>query len=261
MTKSRLLQVGSVVLFLALLAGCKQVAASPTGSRGETSLALGGGPIVSTGTPTEGVVVVGTATVSAEPEVAYVTFGVEIRGDNPASVMDEAARKMDAALAAAREAGIGDEDLQTVGYNLWVETVYDPEKGIPTGEVVYHLSHFVRAKVRDLERLSNLLSSVVEAGANSISEVSFSVEDPQGLITEARQAALRDAQSRAEQIAGVLGFTLGKPVLVQEISGGYVETVRAAMGGGAMEAAIAPVPISPGAFSVSVSIQVVYEIP
>ena len=60
-------------------------------------------------------------------------------------------------------------------------------------------------------------------------------------------------------MAEALGVTLGKPISVIETSGGYPVTAQAAggMGGGG---AVAAPSITPGAFSVSVSIQIVYEI-
>lgn len=220
----------------------------------------GGGGTLPTGQFVEGLVVVGTGTASAEPEVAQVTFGVELRGDDPAALVDEAARKIDRAIAAARESGVADGDVQTAGYNLWVETLYDPERGVPTGGVVYHLSHHVQVTLRDLDQVGELLAAVVEAGANAISGVSFTVEDPDALVEQARQQALEDAAARAKQMADGLGIAVGKPTLVMETSGGYPLPIeRGVGGGGAMAEAAAP-SISPGVFSVSVSVQIAYEI-
>jgi hypothetical protein len=253
-----------VVLALALVA-CGRVGASPTLAAEEAAPALGGGggvPYVSSnGQYVEGLVAVGTGTASAEPEVAQITFGVELRGDDPAALVDEGAGKIERAVASAQELGVAEEDVRTTGYNLWVETVYDPEKGLPTGEVIYHLSHHVRAKLRDLDKVGEVLAAVVEAGANSISEVSFSVEQPDALMEQARQQALEDAAARAQQMAEGLDISLGKPVTVMETSGGFPVPVERGIGGGGggMVEMAAP-SISPGTFSVSVSVQIVYEI-
>lgn len=257
-------RIGIPIVLMLALAACTQVRTSPTLAAEEQSVEQGGGGggiAQSTGQLAQGLVAVGTGAASAEPEMATVTFGVELRGDNPAAIMEEAANKIDRAIAAAQELGVSEEDIQTTGYNLWVETIYDPEKGMPTGEVVYHVSHYIQATLRDLERVGDLLAAVVEAGANTISGVSFSVEDPEALAEQARQQALEDARAKAEKMAGVLDIALGKLVLVMETSGAYPMPLAArdlGMGGGGMEMA-AP-SISPGTFSVSVSVQVVYEI-
>jgi uncharacterized protein YggE len=158
-----------------------------------------------------------------------------------------------------KEMGVADADIKTVGYNLWVETVTDPKTGAPTGEVVYHLSHSIQVTLRDLERVGKLLAAVIGAGANTISGVNFTVEDPGALVEEARQEALQDARSKADRMAETLGAVLGQPVLVEEIGSGYATPVERASGVAAPD--VAAPPISPGSFSVSVSVQVVYRLP
>ncbi len=237
----------------------------PSLAAGEAAPSLGGGGGGGTVSPTgqfaEGLVVVGTGTASAEPEVAQITLGVELKGDDPAALVDEAARKMDQAIAAAQELGVAEGNIQTTGYNLWVENVYDPEKGTPTGEVVYHLSHQIQVTLRDLGQVGELLAAAVEAGANSISGVNFTVEDPKALVEQARQQALEDVTMRAKQMAEGLRITLGKPILVMETGGGMPMPAGWGVGGGGGGMADVAAPsISPGTFSVSVSIQAVYEI-
>ncbi len=250
------------ILLVLTASSCGQAGTAPTLAAGEPARVLGGGggvSYVSSGTITQGLVANGTATVSAEPEIVQVTFGVDLRGDDPAAVVNEAAQKINRAIAAVRQLGVAEKDIQTTGYNVWVETIYDPQTGQPTGQVVYHVSHFVMATLRDLSKTGDLLATVIEAGANSVSSVNFTVENTDELMKEARRKALENARAQAEQMAQVLGISLGKPVLVSE-GGWYPPVVSAAraegMGGGGVEAP----PISPGAFSVTVSVQVVYEI-
>jgi len=242
------------------LAACTQPAGPAVLASQETA-ALGGGGGGSTqsnGQITEGLVVVGTGTVSAEPEMANVVFGVELQGDDPAAIVEEAAEKIDQAIAAAVELGVAEEDVRTMGYNLWVETVRDPDTGTPTGEVLYHIWHQVRVELSDIDSVGNLLGAVVEAGANTVSEVTFTVEDPEALMEEAREEALENAAARAQQMAEGLGLTLGSPVLVMETSGG--SPMPLGLGGGGEMAVGAAPSISPGSLSVSVSVQIVYEI-
>ncbi len=255
------------VLILAVLAltltTCGRASVQPTLAAGETAPPQGGGGggISTTGQFVEGLVVLGTGTASAEPEVAQITFGVELRGDDPTALVDEAAQNMGEAISAAQELGVADDDIQTTGYNLWVETVYDPERGVPTDEVIYHISHHVQATLRDTDQVGQLLAAVVEAGANSIPGVSFTVENPEALMKQARQQALEDAAARAQHMAEGLGISLGKPVLVMETSGGYPIPMERGIGGGGLGMVEVAAPsISPGTFSVSVSVQIAYEI-
>jgi uncharacterized protein YggE len=236
----------------------------PTQAAGEKASALGGGGggWVSTGGQfTEGLVVVGIGIASAEPEAAQVNVGVELRGENPAALVDEGAQKVEKIISAVHELGVSEEDIRTTGYNLWIETVHDPETGRPTGEVVYHLSHYVQVTLHDLNQVGELLAAVVEAGANTISGVNFIVEDSEALVEQARQQALENAATRADQMAAGLGITLGKPILVTETGDGLAPMEWGGRGGGGdMVETIAAPSISPGTFSVSVSVQIVYEI-
>jgi len=251
------------LLVVLALTACTSLAGPQTTLAAENAAqAQGGGGssyVLQDGQPTQGVIVVGVGTASAEPEIAEVTFGVELRGDDPAAIVEEAAGRIDRAMAAAREVGVAEEDIRTTGYNLWVETVYDPERGTPTGEVIYHVSHYVQATLRDTDLVGDMLASVISAGANTVSGVNFTVDDTQALVDQARQDALADVERRAQAMAEALDIELGQPTLVTELSGGYPVSANLGGIGGAGDAAAAP-SIVPGSFSVSVSVQVAYEI-
>jgi uncharacterized protein YggE len=115
--------IGVLALLVLALSACQQGGTSETLAADGMSRVYGGGGISPSGQSTEGLVVVSTGIANAEPEVAQVTFGIELHGDDPAALVDEAAQKMDRAIAATQELGVGGEDIQTTGYNLWVETI------------------------------------------------------------------------------------------------------------------------------------------
>lgn len=252
--------VSAALVLVILLGACSALAPGATLASSEARPVSGGGPVAVNGQFREGVVVSGTGIASAEPEVAEVTFGVEVQGEDPDALVSEAAEKMNAAMDAAKAFGILEDKTQTVGYNLWVETVRDRETGRPTGEIVYHLDHSVRVTTDRIDDVGELLAGIVGAGVNTISQVNFTVKDPQGLVTQAREAALADARARAEQIADHLGIELGRPVYVTEMGGGYPAPVVRGLGGGEMMEAAAAPNVAPGSFSVTVNVQIVYEI-
>jgi uncharacterized protein YggE len=214
-------------------------------------------PVYSSYTP--GLTVVGTGTVEAQPDIVYLTLGVDLKAADAATVVTDASGRMESILTALEAAGIAEEDIRTASYNLWVEQQYDPRTGERTGELDYRLMHTVRATLRDMEQVGTVLAAAVEAGANSVNEVSFSVADPDSLASAARTQAIADAQQRAQEMAGALGVTLGKVVSVSE-SGGYTPTPVYYRGADALEYASA-VPLPAGSFSVSISVVVVYELP
>jgi len=248
--------------FVLLLAACAAPAPSTSGTggggirSGEAALSLP--PVYNTYSP--GLTVVGTGTVEAQPDIAYISLGVDLKGQDAAAIVAEATRKMESVLAALKAAGIAEQDIHTVAYNLWVEQRYDPQTGQPTGVFDYHIVHTVRATVHDLGSVGTVLAGAVEAGANSVSEVSFGVAEPEALVTQARARAIADAQKRAQEMASALGIQLGKVVSVSE-SGGWVPGPYYIEGKGGGAVATAPVPMPSGSFSVSISVVVVYELP
>ncbi len=263
MRKFRWIAVGWVVLVLAMT-GCGALNSPPVSASREIAPAAGGGAefvAQSAGGIGEGVAVVGTGSVSVDPEIAHVTYGVDLQGDDPDALVSEATVTMDAALEAAKAFGIFENRTRTVDYNLWVETNRSPETGQPTGRVIYHLRHQVRVTTGQLDTVGELLAALVNTGVNSISGVSFAVEDLEALQQQAREDALADAEARAEHIAGQMGLALGKPIFITEVGGNEPVPVARAfgMGGGAMMEAAAP-EITSGSFTISVNVQVVYAI-
>ena len=263
MRKLRWVSAGLVVLVV-VLTGCGFAASPPVSASRERAPAVGrsAAPVSqSAGGFGEGVVVVGSGSVSVDPEIAHVTYGVELQGDDPDALVSEATATMGDAMEAAVAFGILEERTRTVDYNLWVETNRDRETGQPTGDVIYHLRHQVRVTTDQLDTVGELLAALVNSGVNAISGISFSVEDLSALEQQAREKALTDAEARAEHIADQMGLALGKPSLVTEVGGGSPMPVARAygLGGGAMQEAAAP-EIESGSFTVSVNVQVVYTI-
>jgi uncharacterized protein YggE len=254
---------GIVVLLLVVavvVGGC--------GSSSTPAVAAGGGNAATyaqvspvNGSYATGITVVGTGVVEAAPDIVYVTLGVDLKAEDPAAVVRDAGTRMDQLLTALKGAGVAEADIHTAGYNLWVEQQYDPQTGQPTGVTNYHVSHTIRFAVRDLTQVGTILSTATGAGANTVSEVSFTVADTEKLASQARQKALADAQARAQEMAQVLGVSVGKPISVSETS--YYptnyDTSRSGLGGEGMAQPVA-VPMPSGSFSVSVSVVMVYEI-
>jgi uncharacterized protein len=249
----------TVVALSALLGACSPLSGAIASPEART-LAGGGNSVSVNGQASEGLVVSATGTVSADPEIAQVGFGVEIQGADPDALVSEAAETMDAAMAAAREFGISEDKTRTLNYNLRVENAHNPETGRPTDEIVYHLSHQVQVTTDNKDGVGELLAAVVNAGANAVSGVTFTIEDPTDLVNEARDIALKDAEARAERIAETLGIAVGRPTLVTETSGNYPVARDLGLGGGAVAMEAAAPQIEGGSFSVSVSVQIVYEI-
>jgi hypothetical protein len=118
----------------------------------------------------------------------------------------------------------------------------------------------VYVTVRDIEKLGDLLDATLTAGANSVNSVQFDVEDKTAAIKEARDAAVKDAEAQAKELAAAAGVSLGSLQRIDfyssvppEIFGGYGKG-----GGGGAEAAA--VPIQTGQLTITATVSVSYEL-
>ncbi len=211
--------------------------------------------------PAQTITVVGQGSVQVQPDIARISIGVETIGETAAEAVQENETQMQSILAALKKAGIADKDIQTMNYSLYVERQSEPmptSSGKEVGiKVQYHVSNMVNVTVRDLEAVGDVLDDVIEAGANNIWGVSFSLEDPKPAQADARAKAIADAQARAQALAVLSGVELGPVMSVSEVVGGGITPVvamaveRAAGGGGA---------ISPGELEITYQVQVSYFI-
>jgi uncharacterized protein len=214
-------------------------------------------PDFPTGTTTlpRTITVVGRGSVRMEPDMAMVNLGVQTIGTTVREAVDEAAETMEAILDALRGQGIADRDIQTVGYNVWVDMGFGPDR-TPDQEPTYRVNNDVRVTVRDLGTLGPVLEAAIDAGANAIHGVSFGIAEPEELEGEARELATENALAKARELAGLHGVEVGPVVSISEvITAGFVQNTFERMGLGG-----AGGPISPGELEMWIQLQVVYAI-
>lgn len=205
------------------------------------------------------ITVVGLGKASLTPDVAQINVGAETSAATVSEAKAEVDRRIEAILAVLREMGVADKDIQTSQYSIYYEreTFYAVERE-PGQEAqgAYRVSNMLNVTVRDMAAVGEILDAVVEAGANQMYGVTFTVSDTQKWESEAREKAMTDAQTRAGELARLAGVELGKVLSVSEVIGGSPSPVafavveRAAGGGG----------IAPGEMEFSTQIQVTFAI-
>ena len=217
--------------------------------------------------PTRTFSVDGTGKVDATPDLA--TFSATVMtdgGKNVADVQSANTEKMNRVNVFLKDQGVAKEDLKTLQYNLSPRYSYNPcmAGNCPAPTITgYNLTQTLEVKVRDNAKLGDLLSGVVENGANNVSEVRFVVDDDTSVKDAAREEAIAEAKKKAKAVAKAAGFRLGKLVTMYESSS---PGMPYGMGGGGIEAAAykadtAPAPVvEPGTQSNTVQVTLTYEI-
>jgi len=206
----------------------------------------------------QGIWVTGQGKVSAVPDIATLTLGIEAQEESVAKAQTKAAEAMNQVIAVLTTNGVAEKDIQTQYFNIRQVTRWDREK---EQEVVigYRVTNRVTVKIRDIDNIGPIIDAVAEAGGDltRIDGIGFSVDDPSAYYEEARKEAMVEAKARAEQLAELAGVTLGKPTYISE--GMQVPPIARSVV--VVEKAVgAPTPISPGEVEISLIVQVTYAI-
>ncbi len=215
------------------------------------------------------ITVVGRGEVTAQPDIATSNIGVDVTSATVVDAMADANDRMAEILKAVKALGIADRDIQTSHFSISFEQrSAEPlpastasSSAVDTSSQsagVYHVSNMLQVTIRDLDKVGAVLDAAVEAGANNIWGVSFSLDDTSTLEAEARESAVADARSRAEALAKLNGVSVGEVVAISEVIGNtgsvvmYDAMSAKSFGGGTA--------IEQGEVTFSTQIQVVYAI-
>lgn len=212
----------------------------------------------------------GEGKVVAIPDVAEFSFTVLTQGGvNLAALQQENTDKANNAIAFVKSKGVAEKDISTQAYNVTPRYQHFDCRPSPLGgsvscpppEIVgYEVRQSVQIKARNFDIVGELLSGVVEKGANSVSQLSFTIDDPTKVENDARAQAIEKAKEKAKVIARAGDFRLGRLLSIQE--GGDVSPytrVQSLSVKAFNEAAVAPT-IEPGSQDIRVTMTLVYEI-
>jgi uncharacterized protein YggE len=191
------------------------------------------------------------------PDVATISAGVVTQATDPNAAMRDNATQMEKVMAAVRAAGIAERDVQTAGIS--VQPQYKYAENSPPTITGYQASNTVNIKVRDIGKLGKVLDALVASGANQVNGPAFEVDKPEPAYDEARIAALRKAEARAETYAKAMGLRVRRIVSINEGAGFQPPMPYMRAQSMAMEKA-ADTSVSPGETTLSVSIDVVFEL-
>lgn len=216
------------------------------------------------------ITVEGVGKVTAIPDIARITFSVNEEADSAKEAQDEAAKKINAALEVLKgELGIEEKDIQTTYYYTSPKYSYPrpcysgfcPEIAYEQTIVGYTASQSVEVKVRDTEKVGEVLGALGGVGIDNLSGPTFTIDDPEALKAEAREEAIEQARSKAKELAKDLNVRLVRVTGFWENSGGYpVPYYEKGFGGADMAVSSVAPELPVGESEVVVNVSVTYEI-
>ena len=196
-----------------------------------------------------------SGTVTAEPDIAYISAGVTTEAETAKDAIARNNAVMAKLIEGLKGAGIAARDIQTT--TLQVEPRYtQPKDGRPGAISGYRVVNQVRLTVRDVKRLGEILDQAIALGANQINSIGFDVANAETLKDEARKQAMANAKRRAELYATAAGVQLGQVLRISEGVVGDIG-IRPMSGARAMAASV---PIEAGTRTLTVDVDVTYAL-
>ena len=248
--KTKLTLMITVLVIAMLLAGCVGAAFA----QAETPTSQPGGSKEVTRTLT----VNGSGKVYLTPDMVYVTIGVHTEGENAVKTVADNNASTQEVIDVLKGMKIDEKDIQTTNFSINPQKEYD-QAGKPTGKVLYIVDNSVYVTVRDLSKIGDILDATVKSGANSINGIQFDVADKDKALSDARQAAVKDAYTKAQELAAAAGVSLGAVQTISEYTSNGPTPMydRAAA---PMAAAAGSVPVQAGQMLLTIEVNIVYEI-
>jgi uncharacterized protein YggE len=207
---------------------------------------------------TPSLTVTGEAEASAAPDRAVVGLGATFQATSAAAAQRHVNEAMQRVSVALRELGVADADVQTAMIAL--APVYSDSGPRTPGEPVepqivgYRASNSVRIRLDDTAAIGAVIDAGIAAGVNELQGISFELSDDTAQRVEALRAAVRNAQIKAEALAGAAGVRLAA---LQRIEEGGVHPVEPFRYAAALEAGT---PVQPGRVRVSAAVTLTYRV-
>ena len=200
----------------------------------------------------------------AAPDEARFQAGVEVRSGNSRTASEQMRERLSEIVAALREAGVAEGDIQTAALNIQ-RIDYGPERG------QYRAFNTVTVTVRDIAKADEAVAAVSEAGANIMNGPDLRIADSERAVNSAYANAFKAARARADAYAEAAGMEVSRVLYIRDAGGSQgnryfagAQPITLDMAEQARPTSVAPPPppppesggIMPGRTTSNVSVQV-----
>jgi len=192
------------------------------------------------------VTVSGIGTVTAVPDEAQMSFGVEVRRETAQAAVATNAEAMRKVIAALRQAGGRDIATQWVSVYPYASQSGSVERYVASNSV---------SAVSDVSDAPALIDAATAAGANQVSGPGLTSKNAEALYRQALAKAVADARLRAEVLAKAAGRSLGSITAIVEGGAQPIPAYRALP-----QASDAGTPIEPGQQETTATVSVTFSL-
>ena len=150
---------------------------------------------------------VGSATISVNPDQAQLDVGVVTQGATAQDAGQQNATLTTTVLNALKGVLGTAGTIQTISYSI--SPRYSTTQGQTSVIIGYTASNTVEVTTTDLSIIGRLIDTANQAGANSVGNLSFGLQNPEPVMEQALGQAAKQAQAHANAIAAGLGAKTG----------------------------------------------------
>lgn len=203
----------------------------------------------------------GTSVIKAMPDRATVNISIESTAKDAKEASAQNAIVMNKIQKNIMALAITKDNIKTTNYNLY--PLYNRKDNGRQEITGYSVSNQITVTVDNIDIVGNVIDTAINAGANSVNSVEFSLKDPQSYKDKVLVQAINDAKRKADIIAKTLGKNVVNVVSVNS-NNSYIEarTFNSMMYAKAADSAAvgASSPIQAGDISVKANVSIVFEI-
>ncbi len=156
----------------------------------------------------------GTATMTVNPDQAQLSVGVVTQGATA-----QQAGQLNAAQSTAMQSALAavlgpNGNIQTTGYSVYPRYSNSPQSTI----IGYTATNTIQMTTNNLSNIGTLIDTANQAGASTVSGVTFGLQNPDPVLQQALTAATKQALGHALAIATGLNVKTGQVISAAEAS-------------------------------------------
>ena len=156
----------------------------------------------------------GSAQILVVPDLADLSFEVEVRNADLVTARRQQADRSIKLLTVLRSAGIAEAELQSSQVQISPDYT---NRGEETERIkFYRVTQNISCTLHDVKKLSDITALAVTAGASGVREACLRTSELRKYRDEARSKAIRAAKEKAVALATELGSKVGKPYAITE---------------------------------------------
>jgi uncharacterized protein YggE len=201
----------------------------------------------------------GQGKVYAKPDIALISLGLKTEGQEIQKITQENTTVMNKIIKEVKDFGVEDKDIQTTLYSIIPQYNWTEKGGrFFTG---YAVEQNIQIKVRNFDKIGNILSVGVNNKANNIEGLQFAIDNTDAVQVEARQKAINEAKIKAQTLSNQVGLKIAKLLNISEGNTLPQPLYKNAMGGANISSIESAVPdVQPGQLEFNSTITLTYRL-